>query len=1023
MSMSCNRIRMWNLALATLGCALVSGCPGYLGLDLDGDGQPDGVLVAEDPGADPGVAGVPNFTSANPDYRSGSHMMDAGSVASDSGSMSWEAGTAIPVDASTVAPGDPGTTLSTREILEADIVQIRDGRLYALSEYRGLLVVDVSVRDALAMLGRYRTQGTPFEMYLVGDVAFVIYSSFWTWVEDPVSGQDRWQRTSRIVALDIADPAAIHPLGEFDLAGEISDSRLVGNILYAVSYEDATCYLCTDQPRTVITSLAVGDVDNIQIVDQLAFNSDGYGYGPRSVTVTTQRMYVAGEEWGQGAAQSTIQVVDISNMGGTLQLGAQVEAAGQIFSRWQMNEYQGVLRVISQPGGWGGGGDPVVQTFRVQASDQVSALARMTLQLPRPEQLMSVQFDGPRAYAVTFERTDPLFLIDLSDPVQPLQRGELEIPGWLYHMVPAGDRLYALGYDQAWGALAVSLFDVGDLDAPRMLSRVAFGGDWGAMPEDQDRIHKAFKVMPELGLITMPFAGWSYSNGYRYLSGIQLIDIVGDSLVQRAVAPHQGQARRAILHDDRLLALSDERLEVFDISDRGAPQSTASLTLARTVYVAAEVQGVIAELVSDWWTGEGRLDFLSASDPDGVALSSLDLSALRPQDEDPYDYWTYSFPYWSTQLLRQGSTLWLVWSQYSYQTGTNRLSLASVDVTDPSSPVLGSRHSLDVNMGWGWWSSTALVHGGSQVVLVGDTLVVHTEAEGYHDGTRWVGQSAGLAVVDLREAATPRLLASLYPTPGGDLGGLQVHGDEVWTVHQQVLDLDPGRVALYLDRLDLSDPERPSLLAPVNIPGVLLGRDPTTGQVLTLDLQASRRAANDWTHCAQLAAGRRFEFLYDLAQCEIYRQRLHVIELDAGQARVLDRIEVPQGYLNLAMVDAARMVAEVSAWYGWYTEDRGPTLQVFAPDADGDWALRSSTTLPGWYPQLQRTSEQRVVLTDSSPPSVSVLDISDAATPVLRSRRTLPGYAYQSALVGELLLTTCGPWGVAVTPLDGSLPY
>ena len=54
------------------------------------------------------------------------------------------------------------------------------------------------------------------------------------------------------------------------------------------------------------------------------------------------------------------------------------------------------------------------------------------------------------------------------------QMGELEIPGWVYHMEPRGDRVYALGYDDAaeGRGMTVSIFDVSDMTTPTMLDRV-----------------------------------------------------------------------------------------------------------------------------------------------------------------------------------------------------------------------------------------------------------------------------------------------------------------------------------------------------------------------------------------------------------------------------------------------------------------------------------------------------------------------------------------------------------------------
>ena len=78
-----------------------------------------------------------------------------------------------------------------------------------------------------------------------------------------------------------------------------------------------------------------------------------------------------------------------------------------------------------------------------------------------------MRFDGPRGYAITAERKDPLFTIDLSNPALPKQAGELEMPGWIFHMEPRGDRLIGFGYDDTDASqanLAVSLFDVSDLD-------------------------------------------------------------------------------------------------------------------------------------------------------------------------------------------------------------------------------------------------------------------------------------------------------------------------------------------------------------------------------------------------------------------------------------------------------------------------------------------------------------------------------------------------------------------------------
>ncbi|MBU1511664.1 hypothetical protein KKD52_15020, partial [Myxococcota bacterium] len=79
---------------------------------------------------------------------------------------------------------------TAREISEADIIKVSGDTLYALSAYRGLMVVDISNPSSLRVLGRAPVYGVPFEMYVQDGVAYVIFSSFWTfaWDEDTNTG-------------------------------------------------------------------------------------------------------------------------------------------------------------------------------------------------------------------------------------------------------------------------------------------------------------------------------------------------------------------------------------------------------------------------------------------------------------------------------------------------------------------------------------------------------------------------------------------------------------------------------------------------------------------------------------------------------------------------------------------------------------------------------------------------------------------------------------------------------------------
>ncbi|MGC4067725.1 MAG: beta-propeller domain-containing protein [Polyangiaceae bacterium] len=378
----------------------------------------------------------------------------------------------------TPSQSDGASESAERAIEEADIVKFEGNRLYALSQYGGLNVIDTSDRDHLRVLGRKKVQASPFEMYVKDSIVFALYNGYGEYVRGATDGAWNYAVTSYVIAFDTTNPAKTEIIGKFAVPGTISDSRIVGDVLYVVGFEENSCWGCQQGQHTTVISLDVSDPSSIRKVDQLSYADDTSSYSwRRSISVNDQRMYIAGPEYGNnGPIGSTIQVVDISDPKGDLVEGTTVKASGVVSSRWQMDEYAGHLRVITQPGSWSLTEPVRIQTYQVASAREVTPLADVAMNIPLRETLRSVRFDGLRGYAITAEQKDPLFTIDLSDPAAPKQAGQLEIPGWIYHMEPRGERVVALGYDQGNpnGALAISLFDVSKLAEPTLLDRVKF---------------------------------------------------------------------------------------------------------------------------------------------------------------------------------------------------------------------------------------------------------------------------------------------------------------------------------------------------------------------------------------------------------------------------------------------------------------------------------------------------------------------------------------------------------------------
>jgi len=925
---------------------------------------------------------------------------------------------------------DNGGEDGGREISEADIVFVDGDRVYALSAYGGLVVVDAANPDqGLPVLGRYRMHAQPFEMYVDGGQVFVMTNDYGSYDYDEASGGYTWHSSSRLLALDTSDPARIVSRGEFELPGTIQDSRRVGDALYLVTFEDGWCWGCEEnQPRTVVTSLDVSNPAQVQQVDQLVFadqTEDEWDWsGPRSVSSTDERMYIGGIEYDDWeSAHSIIDVVDISDPGGALVRGTSVEVAGQIQSRWQMDEHEGALRVISQPWAWRSDAPPTIETFSVASASEIEPLASVAMTLPRPETLQSVRFDGPRAYAITFEQTDPLFAIDLADPAAPQQRGELEIPGFVYHMEPRGDRLLALGYDQSNpdGSINVSLFDVADLDQPALLSRVAFGGDWASFAEDQNRIHKAFTILDDLGLVLVPFSGWDYSGVEGedaewacglYNSGTQLVDWTEDTLVRRGVAPSNGQSRRALVHRDRLLTMSDKSIQAFDIADRDAPTLASQVALAANVNTVAAEGDIVVRLSQDWATSETAIEVVAAADPETAEpLGRLVLAEVSDEFECNRS--------WPVDLFVHDGWAYLV--RETYDSNGSRMVLDTIDVHEPAAPTWIGAIDLPFQRGWGGYYYGFGSQSQERSVVLHDQALVFTTNEPVYAGDEYVGTNARLEVVDLSAPDAPVHAGSLERPQGLSHGDLQVQDDTLISWHIRAVEGDVSKVRFYFDRFDVSSPAAPSASPAVNVPGQAIAYDADRGRVVVVGFDVETITATDeecWAHPQQWGWGS------DGSGCTIAHRPLHLLSLASDGATLLDSLDVEgeEGRLSNVVSSGGRVFAMISegGYYGLVEGDGGtgavqlPTDElavVTGQDAD---TLQEAARVPlsqggGWSWMAGAAGANALFISDRG---LGFVDASEPAEPRVTVVPTYGWGCYQPRIVGEMVYCPMYEYGL-----------
>jgi len=840
---------------------------------------------------------------------------------------------------------------------ESDIFALSGTTLHVLNGYRGLQIVDLSDLAAPALLSRVPVAGQPVELYVRGGVAVFAVRDAFAWHQaaavdavEPSSGSQVW-------AVDVSIPDAPNVIARLDVEGSVTDTRLVGDILYVVSRKSAwQDILPTPGGGTVATSGPLGDLAFVASFDlsrpgapravaRVDFPATGW---ESHALVTDERIVLAQSGWGTSGEVTRFTFVDVADPGGALAVGASFDAPGRVTDRWGLDHdgAGGVFRAVLQ-NGWNGGA--TLRTWTSVSPRDVMPLGRLDIVVP--ETLTAARFDGDRVYVVTAERVDPLWVVDASDPAHPVLAGQLHVPGQIEFIEPRGSRLLALGHTGEGGMpwqLAVSLVDVGSPASPALLQRVLVGTGPGSVNASPDDLRKAMRVLDTEGLLLVPYQGWD-ATSWSWVGGLQLVDFDLDrgSLTKRGFVPHGGAVTRAFPAPGRsgwIAALSDERLQLVDATDRDAPFDRAGLDLARSVTELAFVGGQAVELSGDWWRGDAALVVTPPLDPDSaVPLARVDLAA--PQ----------------ARMFQVGDVVWLLahdWTQ-------GKAWLEAVDLSDPVHPIRRGRLDLDPTEtpgggGWGFWGA------GDEAALLGHVLAVHRGwwgpvalgaggAPALAPGGGPAAASDAVVVYDLSNPDAPRR-AGRVDLASDWSWGLRADAGLLWLTHHEWTSEGRDAVRYYLDRIDVSDPSAPRLLPKVNVPGIFLGARDDGQRVYTIE---TTWAATAWTATTEVHAldltPRGTARLAGTARLPGWASGAVT---GAGHAWVVtqeasaDRTDVRLAALDLSTLRVASVQAVLADW-AWPLRAAGGKLFLGASSASGPAVLVHDVTVPG-LPRFDR---------------------------------------------------------------------
>lgn len=155
---------------------------------------------------------------------------------------------------------------------------------------------------------------------------------------------------------------------------------------------------------------------------------------------------------------------------------------------FRMGEYKGILKVATSLGeSWGVSLRTRVSVLQENSSSQTLEEISFIDNLGKPgEKLYSARFIGNRGYLVTFRVTDPLYLLDFTEPESPKILGELEINGYSDYLHPVGENfLLGIGKDAAaddntdrgawYQGVKLSLFDISTANNLKEVQSIIIG--------------------------------------------------------------------------------------------------------------------------------------------------------------------------------------------------------------------------------------------------------------------------------------------------------------------------------------------------------------------------------------------------------------------------------------------------------------------------------------------------------------------------------------------------------------------
>lgn len=436
------------------------------------------------------------------------------------------------------------TNIQVENVDEADITKTDGNYIYSISETQ-VIITDVMNPTDIKIASRINvSEGIPEDLMLFEDKLAIISS-----------GATTYNKNTIVTIYDIQDKEDPKLIKGYTLYEPYYTSRCINGRLYVIASgklreendEIVTYYREDNHKKDLdlnnIKYLKEIETNNQTLISMLDLNNptenvrlNSYLIDISNAYVSEKNIYLLHDEYdydndvppvktlfGLAGAmgpfiyeykydygyKTTIYKFNLLD-NGEIKYDTKTKVDGETINQFSLDEYNGNLRVALHS----------YKGSRVVVFNENLKKIGESEYLAPGEKMYSSRFIGDRAYLVTYRTTDPLYVIDLSNPQKVEVLGELKIPGYSTYLHPYDkNHLIGIGMETKENVnrdsngrvisttasiigMKMALFDVTDVNNPKQISNIVIGDSRATSAILTN--HKALLFSKEKELIAIP---------------------------------------------------------------------------------------------------------------------------------------------------------------------------------------------------------------------------------------------------------------------------------------------------------------------------------------------------------------------------------------------------------------------------------------------------------------------------------------------------------------------------------------